>query len=271
MKTLAAVTMLFICTLLNAQKEKSFTSIWRTVPPGELKLAESEYKSKSKVLYYISNDDQNIYIDLKIKKKSEQDLILKMGLTAWIDAGDKKSKSTGIRFPVGSQFSPGPGTPLSHANTIELIGFKDVETTRFPSDNNDNIRGAVKYDYDGNLFYYLVIPLIKLRGYNIGAGTDQIPFAIGIEYGAMPSNKGLTGVARKQYLGSEVVAVPIDPGQRTGAAAGGSRGGGSRGGSRGGSAGGGMPQGGATSRPGSNPGVTPVTIWIENIKLAVKN
>lgn len=271
MKTLAVITMLFICTLLNAQKDNSFTSNWRTALPGELKLAESEYKSKSKVLYYISNDEQNIYVDLKIKKKSEQDLILKMGLTVWIGMGDINSKTTGIRYPVGSQFSSGLGTPLSMANTIELIGFKDVQMSRFPSDNNDNIRGAVKYDYDGNLYYYLVVPMTKLPGHNIGAGTDQIPFSMGIEYGAPPANSRQTGVQRTQYVSSEIVAVPVDPGQRTNAAGGGSRGGGSRGGSRGGSSGGGMAQGGGTSRPGSNPGVAPAMIWIKDIKLAVKN
>ena len=64
---------------------------------------------------------------------------------------DKTVKKMGIRFPIGSQNQAGRNnnsfaeskinpdgtlaTPLSLANTIELIGFISEEERRFPSDN----------------------------------------------------------------------------------------------------------------------------------------
>ena len=111
----------------------------------------------------------------------------------------KLLKKMGIRFPVGSQNSVGRKksgmpdnstnadgsivTPLSLANTIELIGFTNEEARRFSADNYDNFRGSVKYDNEGTLHYKMIMPITKLPVRNSKDGDGAMPFLFGIEYG----------------------------------------------------------------------------------------
>lgn len=273
MKLTLLILSLFVCLDLTAQKENYFLSKWRNNPDEDLQLAMPDYVSakKGKVLYYLSNDEVNIYVDMKILETLEENRILKMGLTVWIDMDGKTRKVMGIRYPIGSQFSRPRGqnsfanagtsaTPLSLANSIELIGFKDVESTRFPSNNPGDIRGAVKYDQEGELIYRLVIPLSRLPLRNNTEGKGLMPFALGIEYGAPPTFAGQRGGGGMQ--GSSGGGSPMNGG------GGGSRGGGG-GGSRGGGGGMGAPGGGA---PSGGPAIDPpVIFWMKNVKLAEKN
>jgi hypothetical protein len=274
MRLTLLILTLFVCLDLTAQKENFFISKWRNNPDQDLQLTFKDYISakKGQVLYYLSNDDANIYVDMKILETLEENRILKMGLTVWIDMDGKTRKIMGIRYPIGSQYSRGRGgqsnfsnagtqaTPLSQANTIQLIGFKDVEGTRLPSDNPGNIRGSVKYDQEGELIYRLVIPLSKLPLRNDAPGKGLMPFTIGIEYGAPPTFTGQGG------------GGGISGGSGGGAAGGGGGGGG--GGSRGGGGGGGGSRGGGGGGGGASAGVpstdSPVIFWMKNVKLAEK-
>jgi hypothetical protein len=254
------MTFLFLasCICLNAQK--GVVSKWRNDPSAEMKMPDSDYMSakKGKVLYCVSNDEKNIFVDMKISDVAEQNRILHMGLTVWIDSEGKSRKKLGIRYPIGSQFNRGrtenvvnPPSPLAQANTIQLIGFDNTEVKRFPSDNVDNIRGTIKYDNDGDLVYYLCIPLDRVEG-GISVGTGQMPLSLGIEYGAMPE---MPGQARPM----------------TGMAAQGGSSGGRGGGSRGASMRGGLNRPRMnTSMPPSSSNPPPVMIWMKGIKLATK-
>jgi hypothetical protein len=275
MKSFITISALIVCLNLNAQKEKFFTSKWLDNSSGSTVPASSDYISARKgvVLYCLSNDDKNIYVDIKITESIEQNKILQMGLILWVNSDGKSRKITGIRYPIGTKFSRvqtgrGEGrennilnkvTPLSQANTIELIGFKDVEAKRFPSNNPDNIRGFVKYDNDGNLLYSLTIPVSKLPAGGKSKDGGVTPMTLAIEYGAPPSMGG-----------QSVVPSGYTPPSGGGGRSGGRSGGGSRGGSGGGPAGGapgGGAQGGGASTQNTPP---PVIIWIKNIKLADK-
>jgi uncharacterized membrane protein YgcG len=268
MKLLVIISALIVCMNLSAQKEKTFTSKWLDSSAGTFVPAASDYVAAKKgmVLYCLANDDKNIYVDIKITESIEQNKVLQMGLVLWVNADGKSRKITGIRYPIGAKYSrlqvrQGAGqensilnkvSPLSQANTIELIGFKDIEARRFPSNLPENIRGSVKYDNDGNLLYSLTIPLSKLPvgAKSINEGTSLMTFAI--EYGAPPSIGAQQG-------------RPSDSGAPSGG--GGRSGGRSGGGSRGGSMGGGAPGGGG---PTTQDIPVPVIIWIKDIKLAEK-
>jgi hypothetical protein len=256
---------LFLCLDLTAQKGNFFASKWRNNPDQDLTLANQEYSEakKGKVLYYLSNDEVNMYVDLKVLETLEENRILKIGLTVWIDMDDKTHKVLGIRYPIGSQYSRSrgqgvsgtvvnPATPLSQANTIELIGFTDVPATRLASDNTDNIRGSVKYDKDGELLYKLVIPLSKAPFKNSASGKGLAPFSVGIEYGAPPTFSGRGGAGG---------------GAGTGGGSGMSGGGG---GSRGGGGGGGGSRGGGGSMSGAQSTDPPVIFWMKSVQLAEK-
>jgi hypothetical protein len=64
MRVVSTILAIIVCLNLNAQKEKNFTSKWRSNPSEELMLTNSEYygANKGKVLYYLSNDEENIYV-----------------------------------------------------------------------------------------------------------------------------------------------------------------------------------------------------------------
>ena len=65
----SALTVLFfaLCSVVYAQKDKSFYVHWHDKGIDDLKLKPSMmlYSEKGKFYYYISNDRDNLYIDLR--------------------------------------------------------------------------------------------------------------------------------------------------------------------------------------------------------------
>jgi hypothetical protein len=250
---------------VSGQKEKATSLKWRNDMAGELKIDDSEYSKDKKglVLYYLSNDSGNIYVDMKIKETLEQNKILKIGMTIWINPDGKSQKKAGIRYPIGSDYSKkkmdyettiNPPTPLSQATMIQLIGFNDVQPAKFPSNNKDNIRGKVKYNDAGDLIYSLVIPISKLSVLK-EENTEPASMTIGFEYGAPPQPGGQGG--------------GMPPMSSSGKSGGGKPpSGGSRGG--GGSSGGGAPSGGPRPASTTTEMGSPVLFWVKEISLAKK-
>ena len=199
MKSFVWILSLFLCCGLGAQKENMNLSYRHTSD----KVEASDYQliRKSKLYYFLSNDNVNIYIDIKVEDHGIQNRILKEGLTIWISMSGKEEKKMGVRFPIGSQNQGThrktdhqennsvpdgkPVNPIAMANTIEIIGFTSEQQRHFPSDNHDSFRGSVKYDEAGILYYKLVIPIIKLPLRNTRAGNGAMPFILGIEYGSL--------------------------------------------------------------------------------------
>jgi hypothetical protein len=266
MKILVAISLFIVCLNLSAQKEKYFASKWHNNSSVTYVPDSSDFAAaKNGVVFYtLSNDEKNIYVDVKVTESIEQNKVLQMGMTIWINMDGKSKKETGIRYPIGAKYSKGQGrrgepqmndpltpvTPLSQANTISLIGFKDVEQVRFPSKNSDNIRGSVRYDDAGNLFYALTIPLEKLPVAEKGKDGKVPAINFAIEYGAPPPAGGQPGGP------TGYTPPPAKSG-------GGNRSGGS---SRGGSSGGGAPGGSA----GAQEVPQPVVIWMKDVRLAEK-
>lgn len=265
MRLLITLSALLVSMTLHAQKEKSFVSLWRNDSSGSYNPGSSDYAvtKKGNVYYCLSNDEKNIYLDVKVTESIEQNKFLQMGMTLWINRDGKSKKETGIRYPIGAKYAKGQGnrggppmndplnqvTPLSQANTISLVGFKDVQPSRFPSNNTDNIRGSTRYDNDGNLLISLTIPTEKLPPVERGSEKEAPSINFAIEYGAPPVSTG--------QAGGPTGYTP--PPTRSGS--------GRSGGSRSGSSGGGAPSGGSA---GTQNAPQPVVIWMKDIKLAEK-
>jgi hypothetical protein len=196
MKSSVWIVSFFLCCGLNAQKGSLNLSRWHL--SDKTNSSEFEMIRKLKLQYLISNDNNNIYIDLKIEDHAVQDRILRQGLTIWINMDGTEMKKMGVRFPLGSQ-NQGDRRKADHsennsnskesdanlvllANTIELKGFTNEVQRHFPSDNRDNFRGSVKFDAEGVLNYELVIPIEKLPVRNSRGGRGAMPFTLGIEY-----------------------------------------------------------------------------------------
>jgi hypothetical protein len=268
MKNISFLIFFLVCLNLTGQKRNLYQSSWYQSRNDEKNLSSEKYycSEKGKLCYFISNDNDNVHLYIKVEDAAVQNRILKEGLTIWINMEGKKKKEMGVAFPLGSQNSGGnrrpdmnesmsntdgtPVTPLSMANTIELIGFTGERERRFPSANADNFNGVINYDKEGVLHYKLVMPVIKLPLRNSRESDGAMPFAIGIEYGKEPGAGGTSG----EYGPPPSSGIPQ---------------GGSRGGSRGGSGGVKTPVKGQNgSSSGSVHSTPPVSIWIKNIKLA---
>jgi hypothetical protein len=197
MKSAFLILLFFLCSASYAQKESINSAKWHT--SDKIDLSDYMQIKKKGLYWHVSNDNENIYLGLKVDGAEDQNLILQEGLIIWIDMNGKSEKKIGVRFPVGSQnqlnnnkavqlaatTNPdgSPKSLISIANTIELIGFTEEEQRRFPSENPDNFTGSVRLDNNGNLTYKMKMPIAKLPVRNSKGGKGAMPFSLGIEYG----------------------------------------------------------------------------------------
>jgi hypothetical protein len=271
MRTLVVFISLLLFADLYSQKDnESWCQLHKAGSDG-LKKDDDSYGffKKGNFRYYLSNDNDNLYVDMKIEDSGVQNKILQEGLTVWISPNGKNVRKTGLRFPIGAKSSRGhradsngnginSDSPLAMANTIELIGLSSSGPEMVPAGSHEGLSGSVKYDNDGILFYNLKIPLSEFNLKVEKSGSDAIPFSLGIEYG------GSKASGEGQKIQAPPAADPVGMPSRSGRG-GGSRGGGGRGGS--GSAGGGM-----QSKSFANQAVElSIALWIKNIRLATQN
>jgi hypothetical protein len=217
MKSTLLILSVFCSGILNGQKVSQAACQWHKSDKTEI----SDYKPlrKSGLLYYLSNDSENIYADIVFSIAAEQNMILRYGFILWINMDGKSMKKMGIRFPVGSHNQPGnnryaqtgnektrdvfQGNLLTMANTIELIGFTNESERRFSSDNPDNFRGYVKFDDRGALIYRMVMPLTKLPVRNTKEGEGIVPFTLGLEFGFSDEKGKSTENSKQSALSSD--------------------------------------------------------------------
>jgi len=271
MKNTSIILALLLCTNAYSQKKNESVSTWNSHGGDDSEIPADSYNyfKKGKIYYYISNDNENIYLSVKVEDPEIQNKILKQGMIIWVNPDGKQLQRTGIRYPVGSQvkgrpgignkieISPGvnPNSPISQATTIELVGFTDEKVNRFPANNADNFRGSVRYNDDGILLYRLVMPLARLKTISSKDETEQIKYTLGIEPG--PAMSGMRPPSQQGQQPQSGSAIP--------ARAGGGRAGG--GGGR--PSGGGMPGGGPSGgSPSMQPAEANIILWIKDIRLA---
>lgn len=185
MKQIIFFLLLLISLDLAGQTSKIFQSRWNEDGSPEINIRQADwtYIKKARVYYFISNDDNKIYLSLLIHDQVVGLRILREGLKLWINMDNKPEKNLGIHFPLGTQ-SQTSISALSMATTIELIGFKGEER-RVKAENPDTFTGAVSIDNQGFLLYNMVLPLEKLPVRNSRDGVGAMPFSFGIEYGTV--------------------------------------------------------------------------------------
>jgi hypothetical protein len=271
MKKIFALLSLALCATIYAQKDKSYNNHWRESNNFDIKLHITEfvYSEEGKLFYYISNDNENIYLNLRIYDVDVFQSMMNSGLTTWINMNGKKAKKLGIKYPVGMQkmekpenknmpesgATPGgPPSGMMSLDKLELIGFGDTEKTIISPFANDNFRGSIKFEKNGNTWYELIMPISKLpeMTYKDKNGEASIILGIGYESISFPGQARTVG---QQGMPSG--------GQGGGSNAGRPAGGGRPGGGAGGRA-------GAAGGPGPQTSSSPVIIWIKDIKLAAQ-
>lgn len=209
------------------------------------------YNPEKQLNYALANDQDNLYLAIRINDRSEQIRVLRSGLTISIDTRGKKKESFSITFPVGDL---GPGdlaeqaddlqgktdvtqedrdelmrARLTKLREIRVSGFKDIEGETITTSNTYGIKTAINYDKDGNLVYEAAIPLKFFHADDIAKNEWAFDFKI-------------NGIVRHNQNANTEQGGP----SRAGRGGGGFAGGGGRGG-HGGGRGGHM--GGGSSTP----------------------
>jgi len=261
---------LFACMTISsyAQKpggymSKPFTGL--SPKDGVAYLDVMQFDEKSKFMYLLSNDKQNLYIDIILSDRAAIQKTMMFGLTTWVDPEGKKKKTLGIEFPLGGgggrdmdpQRSRSEGKDrketmalaMQEKNSRMLLkGFdgKGSEKEINPMTGN-GIRGKFEMMEGEKVRVFMTIPLEKI-------GRDSVnmsaPLSIGFETGYLDLNR--SGMA------------PSGGGNRSGDGGGGFHGGGGPpGGSEGMDRSGGEPQ-----RANLNELATPNRLWIKKVLLS---
>jgi len=276
MKNTIIIVFLVLSTAINGQKSKPSPSVWNSSGKEESKIPLENFKyfNKSKIYYHLSNDNENIFLDMRIDDSQTQNKILKQGMTVWINSDNKQIMKCGLRFPIGTDHPvrQGPGqygqepqvtssfgniSPVDQANRIELTGFTKEQRRIIPAKNEDNFQGSVHYDSEGVLIYKMIIPV---SGIESDKNIQTDPIALGIEIG------GFSGQLRQGPPQSGASSQGFSEMPSGGGGRGGGRGGGG-GRPSGGTGGSGFSGGGASP---AQPGSAGTLIWIKDITLVTE-
>ena len=275
---------LTISTCIFAQKDKSFYLNWHDKGRDNIAFQSSDlkYTERGKFYYNLSNDRDNLYIDLRIFDKDIQRQVLKSGLTVWINTNGRKGKKTGLRYPArtGNQGKPdmqskqnpprgmpgrgilsgGAGMQTPPAAGIELIGLADSDHSFISAAEMNTFRGSMRFDKEGNMWYELVFPLAKMPEASDKKKKNNGSIILGFSYpGINPARMG----------GGPGRGMSEEGGGGMGGRGGGGMGGRGGGGGRSGGGRGGRPSGGTGEGMGTAT-VAPVIVWMKDVRFATE-
>lgn len=162
--------------------------------------------SESRMLYAVSNDDQNIYITLKTSEFSSQMRILNSGINIWIDNELKTKTGKGFKYPVQDVEAPkftgrqmmtgamrGRDNEMmdkrrveayqkyqSRISYIQLYGFLEEDSKEKLNYGVEKcpVKVALELDTLGDLTYSAIVPLKEIFDAN---DITSSKFNLGVE------------------------------------------------------------------------------------------
>ena len=225
------------------------------------------YDSKSKFMYGISNDTENLYVRAKIADEALQIKVLKAGFILRIDTNAKKKGNIGIMHPLKGKPQRGQldldkdkndsrnknsrkKVTLIDDPMMILIGFGTNEAID-KKNNKFGIEISMAQDKSNNLYYTAIIPFKSIYGNTNSENNLSKLISIGLESGSLENMKGQRpgGTASNESSGR-------------------SQGGGRQGGGHGGSAGGSGGNGNSQQQAMQQSLSTPSELWIKKIGFA---
>ena len=293
-KKLLTVISISLVALSACSPKATLQSSWQATPvsadgnPSEWRIPLRFYDSDTKLNYTLSNDDEKLYLCVRIVDELSQAKVVRNGINIWFDTLAKKNKKSGILFPVpdrtteedqadaGSGHSGGKRSGgnleaikrkfLQQANQMQLIGFKSgIPDYLAASENEYGIRVSINWDVNNIMIYEAVIPFKTFYKPALVAkdSLKNFDFSMTIHGFPAPEKKddGSSGGSGGGMGGS---------GGGMGGAGGGMGGAGGGMGGRGGGMGGGGRGGGMRGAPvEANPMYETNSFWVK-MKLAAK-
>ncbi|MHB8258855.1 MAG: hypothetical protein ACYDEC_01160 [Bacteroidia bacterium] len=148
--------------------------------PQEWRVPLRFYDSDTRLNYSLTNDDEKIYLCVRIVDELSQAKVVRNGLNVWFDTLAKKTKTCGILFPVpdkntdeyqqensseSSKKKQGDNLDaikkkfLQQANQMQLTGFKSgVPDFLAASTNEYGISVSINWDANNIMIYEAVVP-----------------------------------------------------------------------------------------------------------------
>ncbi|MFI5141286.1 MAG: hypothetical protein ACHQII_02920 [Bacteroidia bacterium] len=302
-KKLFAVISISLVFFFSACSPKAlYQTTWESTPvvadgdPKEWRIPLRFYDSDTKLNYTLSNDDERIYLCVRIVDELSQAKVIRNGLNIWFDTLAKKNKQCGILFPVPDKgrdeyqtdgasgdgdggHNRGGGKRgggdvdavkkkfLRQANQMQLINFKKGIPDYLAPENEYGINVSINWDVNNIMIYEASIPFKTFYKPALVAADSlrNIDFSMTIHGFPTPEKKddGNSGGGGGSGMGGGM------PG-------GGGMGGGMNGAGRGGMGGGGMGGGrggGAGMRGAGSAEVNPMyetkSFWVK-VRLSAK-
>src|ERR1700757_5108571 len=303
-KVLAIVIIGSLILFFACSPKALYQTSWQSTPvvadgnASEWRIPLRFYDSDTKLNYTLSNDDEKIYLCVRIVDELSQAKVMRNGLNIWFDTLAKKNKQCGILFPVpdkgadeyqdgasgdggGHHRGDGGGRHgggdndavkkkfLRQANQMQLIGFKKGIPDYLAPENEYGINVNINWDVNNIMIYEAAIPF-KTFFKPVLEGKDSLrnfDFSMTIHGFPAPekkddgSNSG--GGGGGGGMGS---GMPGGGGMGGGMPGGGGMGGGGRGGMGGGGGGRG---GGMRSTVEADPKYETKSFWVK-VRLSAK-
>jgi hypothetical protein len=163
-----------------------------------LRFSNPEYSMQ----YAVTNDDRNIYVCVYSRDPSFQLRMLKAGMSICFDPKGEKDKKMSLVFPVMKPVEPlqnRNGDPIRNTDTktaeeqlllqsdyYNTTGLVDFENGQFAiTDQQNNIRLAIKLHEDSSLVYEAAIPIRYILGSDLKPGYVAKNFSVGIVVNAL--------------------------------------------------------------------------------------
>lgn len=266
--TFSALILLLSCAKTPVYKSNLQKTPFQFNESEETWLGQFYYDSEAKMLYGISNDQENIYVKLKVVDQLTQIKIIRRGLTFWMDTIGKSKEQMTIRCPLPRDASElqkmkgkdGSSKDKSKKNftlphdafsngmaEMKIKGFNGYQKEIVLNNKNKNgINVMMKINNHEELIWEAIIPLkIAFTDPSEFKNGGNKFFSFGFESGAFDAPPGTS---------------PGNGGMKSGRGRGGGHGGGQRGGN--------MNQ---QARPDMQAMMTPSKVKIKKVNLTFKD
>lgn len=178
---ISCITLIFMSLYAHAQKKQTYSSTWN--PTIEIDGNHSEwgdslayYYEKQDLHYSFANDDEYLYVAMKVKDINKQTQATFNGFSVTINPKNKKREEIKLTFPIpdraalralNSQEFDKPTdlreTALSAIRGLYIDGFPGILSGAISLENNYGIKAKVQIDSTDHLIYECAIQLKQLN------------------------------------------------------------------------------------------------------------
>lgn len=205
-------------------------SMVNSIPEDSISDAISKhYDSKSQIRYLVSNDEENLHLNIKTNHPPTIAKILRAGLKIYFDPNGNKKKTVFLHYPMGSskdfeQFKSQGKGPQKKPDLKNLINATSIgaefvtanEKVSFTTlQPKKNVRLAISSNENEELVYDMIIPFSEISSYG---KSGLFNLSVGIETGSfdMPAQSPVMDNDSRQGQGGRPAGGGMpQPGART--------------------------------------------------------